>query len=120
MSRRGTTLLGSVALLALAGGAIADGGAAPEQRIAAKPRLLVAALDPLTVRGMSFKARERVTVTLDGGRRGTERVQADRQGRFSARFEFAIPRCRTVTVRATGSMGSRVVYQVPRPHCREP
>lgn len=101
--------------------ALACGAASTAARSAVdKPRLLVAELQPLTVRGMSFKPRERVTVTLDGGRRGTERVQANRLGRFTARFDAEIPRCTTVTVRATGSQGSRVAYQLPRPHCREP
>ena len=78
-------------------------------------------LTPLTVRGNSFKARERVTVTLDGGRRGTQRVQATRQGGFTTSFGVApVIGCQTLTIRAVGSLGSRAYRQVPRPDCREP
>ncbi len=98
-------------------GSGADGGST---QVVLKPRLLVAELYPLTVNGVGFKPRERVTVTLDGGKRGTRRVQASRQGRFTVRFPVRLGRCATVTVRAIGSRGSRVVYQVPRPDCREP
>jgi hypothetical protein len=119
MSRRASIVLASAVAFAIACGIGAAAGG-PELGVVSKPRLLVAELQPLTVRGMSFKPRERVTVTLDGGRRGVERVQANRLGRFTARFEVQVARCRTVTVRAVGSQGSRVVYQVPRPDCREP
>lgn len=120
MSRLVASLLASVAVVAVAtGGAAsaAEGGRA----LYVKPRLAVLDLTPLTVRGYSFKARERVTVTLDGGKRGTKRVQATRQGRFTASFSVApVIGCQTVTIRAVGSLGSRAFRQVPRPDCREP
>lgn len=115
-------LLASVAVLAIAfessGASAADGGPSP---IAAKPGLMVFQLSPLTVRGYSFKARERVTVTLDGGRRGTQRVQATLRGTFTASFKL-VPkiRCQTLTIRAVGSRGSRAFRQLPSPDCREP
>ena len=110
----------TVVAIAIAGGpaSAGEGGRAP---YAAKPRLAFVDLTPLTVRGYSFKARERVTVTLDGGKRGTKRVQATRQGAFTASFSVAPPvGCQTVTIRAVGSLGSRAYRQVPRPDCREP
>jgi hypothetical protein len=121
MSRR-VLWLASTAVLAIAiacgGTSTADGGPAP---IVLKPRLAVLELSPLTVRGYSFRPRERVTVTLDGGRRGTQRVQAGRQGGFTARFKSVrMLRCQTLTIRAVGSRGSRAVRQVPRPDCRLP
>jgi hypothetical protein len=85
-----------------------------------KPLILIGPLAPLTVHGIHFKARERVTLTLDGGRNGTKRVLATRAGAFSAAFNIKLLACRTVTIRAIGSKGSRVVRQLPRPNCREP
>ena len=82
--------------------------------------MLVGPLAPLTIHGVRFKPRERVTVTLDGGKRGTRHVIASRTGSFSARFEVKLLACRTVTIRAVGSKGSRAVRQLSRPNCREP
>ena len=85
-----------------------------------KPLLLVGPLAPLTVHGIHFKTRERVTVMLDGGRSGVKRVLATRAGAFAAAFDIKLLPCRTVTIRAVGSKGSRAVRQLPRPNCREP
>jgi hypothetical protein len=114
--------LASVAVIAVATSGTAsyavDGGRAQYEP---KPRLALVDLTPLTVRGSSFEARERVTVTLDGGKRGTKRVQATRQGRFTVSFAIApVTGCRTLTIRALGSQGSRAFRQLPRPDCREP
>jgi hypothetical protein len=121
MSRRGlSVVLASAVVVVLLGtgsGSAADGAQAP---IVIKPRLFVAELYPLTVKGVSFRPRERVRVTVDGGTKGAKRVQATRRGKFTVRFAIQIPRCQTVTVRAVGGQGSRAVYQVPRPNCREP
>jgi len=86
----------------------------------AKPLLLVGPLAPLTIHGIRFKARERLTVTLDGGRSGIRQVLTNRAGAFSAAFNIKFLPCRTVTIRAVGSKGSRAVRQLPRPNCREP
>jgi hypothetical protein len=71
------------------------------------------------VRGLRFKAWERVTVTVDGGKRGTKRVVASRAGAFQTEFRIVLGRCQTATIRATGSRGSKAVRQVPRPNCRD-
>jgi len=84
-----------------------------------KPMLLVGPLAPLTIHGIRFKTRESVTLTLDGGRRGIKRLLTTRAGTFSARFEVKLLPCRTVTIRAVGSKGSRAMRQLPRPNCRE-
>jgi hypothetical protein len=112
-------VLASVAAVAVAtsGGALAAEGGGAQY---VKPRLALVDLTPLTVRGSRFEARERVTVTLDGGKRGTKRVQANRQGGFSVSFRIVVIGCQTVTIRAVGSLGSRAFRQVPRPDCREP
>ncbi len=82
--------------------------------------ILVGPLAPLTIHGIRFKARERVTLTLDGGRSGIKHVLANRAGMFAAAFSIKLFPCRTVTIRAVGSKGSRAVRQLPRPNCREP
>jgi hypothetical protein len=124
MSRLGGTALTLAAVFATAcGSGAASEAAAPSAgapQPPAKPRLVVGALSPLTIRGFGFKARERVTLTLDGGRRGTKRVQADRRGSLTARFHVRVAPCGTLLVRAVGSRGSRVTYQLRRPDCREP
>ena len=122
MSRRGIGALALVVVAAVAGSSGSARGSLPPPKDTlpfAKPTLLFGPLAPLTVRGIRFKPRERVTLTLDGGRRGVERVVATRLGGFSATFEIRLLRCRTVTVRATGSQGSRAVRQLPRPNCRD-
>lgn len=87
----------------------------------AKPLMLVVGpLAPLTINGIRFKAFERVTLTLYGSQRVIKHVTATRTGAFSAKFEIKVPPCRTVTIRAVGSKGSRAVRQLPRPNCREP
>jgi hypothetical protein len=118
MSRRGIGVLLSVlALGLLAAGA---GSARPSEEVPqAQPTMMVGPLAPLTVRGIRFKAWERVTVTLDGGKRGTARVVASRAGAFRTEFRITLRACQTVTIRATGSRGSKAVRQVPRPSCRD-
>jgi hypothetical protein len=112
------TLLSVLALALLGAGA---GQAVPSQEPLpqAQPTMVVGPLSPLTVRGIRFEPWERVTVTLDGGKRGTARVVANRLGGFRAEFKLTLRRCQTVTIRATGSRGSKAVRQVPRPNCRD-
>jgi hypothetical protein len=123
MSRRGIGVLALLAVAVLAPGsssaAIATEPATTPPSLT-KPLLLIGPLAPLTVHGLHFKARERVTVTLDGGKSGVKHVVATRIGAFSAAFDIKLLACRTVTIRAVGSRGSRAVRQLPRPNCREP
>jgi hypothetical protein len=119
MSRGGIGTLLSVLALALLGAGAGQALPSQEKLPQAQPTVLVGPLSPLTVRGVRFKAWERVTVTLDGGKRGTTRVLATRAGAFRAEFRITLRRCQTVTIRATGSRGSRAVRQVPRPNCRD-
>jgi uncharacterized protein Veg len=58
---------------------------------------------PLTVAGRGFKAKERVRVTANGGRKS---VTAGRRGRFEVAFPTANT-CNGVFVVAVGSKGSR-------------
>ena len=113
-------LLGVVGMVVGSGTASLASGPATTVPPLVKPLMLVGPLAPLTIHGIRFKPRESVTLTLDGGRRGTKRVLTTRAGTFTARFEVKLLPCRTVTIRAVGSMGSRAVRQLPRPNCREP
>lgn len=121
MRRLGTAFLSAAVLTGTACGSAASSEAPESSTVRpAKPRLTVGALYPLVIRGSGFRAHEQVTVTVDGGRRGRRSVRADRAGGFTVRFTVRIPRCAAVTIRASGKQGSRVVYQPPRPNCREP
>jgi hypothetical protein len=110
----------SLVLGAALAGAVVRSGDASETRLPLKPRLTVGLLYPLTVHGWGFRPHEQVTVTLDNGRRGTRSVRANRAGTFAVRFSVRLARCSTVTIRAVGKQGSRVVHQPARPNCREP
>jgi hypothetical protein len=90
----------------------------------ATPRLALIGVMPLTVRGSSFKARERVTVTVAAGKGipGTLRVRATRLGGFVASFKSVpLVRCHPLMVNAVGAQGSRASRQVQHgPDCRMP
>lgn len=119
MSRlRIATSTGLAAVAVLAAGA--PGGTSAEVEPTLRPALLVGPLSPLRVRGVRFQPKERIRITLDGGKRGAATVVATRTGAFTVAFQLRLAQCRTVTVRAVGSNGSRAVRQVPRPNCREP
>jgi hypothetical protein len=118
-------LLAAIAVVALA--SVGGGASAAESSRAsflAKPRLVLIDVMPLTVRGSSFKARERVTVSVDIGptQRGALRLRATRQGGFVAAFRSVpLVRCHPLTIRALGVQGSRAVRQVQYgPDCRMP
>jgi hypothetical protein len=120
MSRRGFGVLTALVIAVMTSvGSGEAGSGAPNEEPLARPMMLVGSLAPLTVRGVRFKAWERVTVTLDGGTRGSKRVVASRTGTFRAEFGITLRACRTVTIRATGSRGSKAVRQLPRPNCRD-
>lgn len=98
-----TAMLGALALAA---------PAAP----ATRPAVQLRSLQPFSVRGVHFKALERVTVRLNG--RWVKRVKADRGGRFVATFEAVrIGRCDGYRVTAVGSKGTMVVLHPPPPMC---
>lgn len=108
----------ALAIVAASGTGSAGDGAASASSPA--PRLQFAQLYPLTVQGFTFRARERVRVTVRGQREVTNSVVADRAGRFTVRFALRIPRCGSLLVRAVGSAGSHASRELPRPDCREP
>ena len=115
---RRASALAAVAIVTACGTGSAGEGATFAS--ASVPRLELAQLYPLTVRGFAFRGKERVRVTVLGPRDVTQSVVADRAGRFTVRFAVPVPRCGSILVRAVGSTGSRASRQLPRPDCREP
>jgi hypothetical protein len=80
------------------------------------PAIRPVTLAPLIVRGTGFVARERVRLVVRAGRSRphVRNVVADRNGRFRARIGLLVavePCSGTLTVRATGSRGSRAAFQ---------
>lgn len=90
----------------------------------ADPKLVLVDSSPLTVRGVGFKATERVTVTVTAsGSLGSRRLltRASEVGRFRVRFA-PFPRvCGTPTiVRAVGQRGSRASLVLEAAPCVPP
>jgi len=84
------------------------------------PSLRVAAANPLTVAGSSFRPHERVRVTATvASEKRTRAVTAGRTGRFRVEFEqLGASRCdliRVVAVRRSGRLV--VVKRLPAPAC---
>jgi hypothetical protein len=71
---------------------------------------------PLRVKGTGFVPGERVRVELVG--RESRTVSASSSGSF--RVSFPSDRCQSVTVKATGSKGSRASFNLSQPLCLEP
>jgi hypothetical protein len=106
--RKGLAAL-AIALLAAAPAAGSSGS---------KPRLRLLDTTPLRIAGSSFKARERVTVTVyaDGMRRRTTRATSG--GAFVVTFPGAAPdRCAAVAILARGASGDQASLKVMPKAC---
>jgi hypothetical protein len=111
---RAVVLLVVLGLLA-AGASAVSAGAAPRAR--PHPKLFVSTAPALRVRGVGFKPRERVTVTL-GAPRLVRRVRASRAGGFTLSFgAVRLNRCGGISVTAVGSLGSIASAHLQRPAC---
>jgi hypothetical protein len=75
---------------------------------AAAPTLRVVRFSPFTVRGTNFKPGEKVTLTIAAGKRGTAHATADSRGSFTARLAVPVTKCTKYTLKAAGTLGSRV------------
>jgi hypothetical protein len=109
-----TLLLAAVALML----------AVPALALAARPhaRVWLADASPLLVRGSSFKARERVVVTVTDGTRLVRTVTATRTGVFAARWASAAPKagCQNLVISAVGNRGSVASFKIPGKECPPP
>jgi len=96
--------------------AIGMGSAGAAQR---PPVVRVARLDPVTVQGARFRARERVTVTYTGSVRRTRVVVTSQSGSFSARFAGVTDDpCTGFSLSALGASGDRATARhKPLPAC---
>jgi hypothetical protein len=86
---------------------------------AGKASLQLLTLQPLTVRGQGFAARERVRIEVYGVARATRRLTATRFGTFRTRFDgVTATRCDMVRLVAVGGAGSRAsTKMLPAPAC---
>ena len=111
MARKLATAALAVAALAFPAATSASGSATPSLSLLQR--------SPLQVRGLHFKARERVVVTAGTQREHTSvSVRTTRRGRFVARFtNFATNTCMPIAIKAVGARGDRatLVVQPPPP-----
>jgi hypothetical protein len=120
-------ILRAVALRVLAIGLFAGlaslGGSAAAAETADQARLRIVEPAPLTLKGQSFKAGERVDiVVLLGTRKAARKVLAGPRGGFVVALKgFGLSRCGAdLAVRARGSKGSRVSWELYQLHCHDP
>jgi hypothetical protein len=87
----------------------------------ATPRLAAVDLAPLTVRGLNFRASERVRIVLRvKGMAYSRRLTTTPRGRFVARYlSVTADQCTPFTVSAVGSKGSRAALKAV-PECPAP
>ena len=108
----------AAAIVALVLGLTAGSDAArtPEARAI----LAVAAPTPLAIEGRGFGVGEVVRlVARAGGIQSARTAIASAKGRFRIGFDLRVDRCADLTVRATGSQGSRAVLYRPGA-CKRP
>jgi hypothetical protein len=109
-------------LTALLGIAVAMAVVAPATQASTAPKLRLVSLQPLVVRGESFRPAERVVVTAltpIGPKRVI--VRATVKGRLGATFRLPNQPCgKAFAVRAVGGQGSRVTVAVPGQPCVPP
>ena len=106
----------TLSVLAVVG--VAPSAAAPLSE--AKPRLILLDRTPVVVRGLRFKADERVRVRaiVRGRVSVTKSVVAGPGGAFNVRFASMWPgECAFLTVHATGARGSRASFTLHPPPC---
>jgi hypothetical protein len=113
MSRASIVTLAAIGAVALA---------VPAAQSGTVPKLRLVTVQPLVIRGESFRPQERVVVTAmtpSGAKRVV--VRATSRGRFGATFELRNQPCGDAfAVRALGARGSRAWVEVPSRPCVPP
>jgi hypothetical protein len=104
--------LATLALFALAGGALAA---------VRDPHLRITRTSPLTVMGSGFKSHEQVNVLYRSEQTWTRHAIATSAGTFTARFAGVrfVP-CKNARLTATGSKGSKSFFKMPPTPCPPP
>jgi hypothetical protein len=116
VARWPTSLVAVLALVAAGcGQASGEPRSSQPQSSAGQPRVVPVSKNPLKMKGTGFVPGERVHVELVGNESRT--VTASSTGSFSVTFPS--DRCTSVTVRATGSKGSRTSFNLSQPLCVE-
>jgi hypothetical protein len=104
-----------VAVAALAAAVLASA------RAATRPALRLMDASPVAFRGVGFKARERIRVSVYAGDRATKRLTAGPRGGFVVRFAGLDPNaCAGFSAVAVGSEGSRAVFKRSPGMCPAP
>jgi hypothetical protein len=84
------------------------------------PSLRVPDVTPFTVKGVHFRAAERIAVTVRVKRRFVHTVTASPRGTFVTRFRtLRLAECQAYAVTAVGNQGSRAFLKVV-PLCPPP
>ena len=100
--------------------AFSAGAAGPEADAKAKrPSLKVTLVQPFTLAGRGFKARERIRISADANRKS---LRATATGGFVARL-VAVDPCNAFAILAVGNRGSRASLSYHpswRVHCAAP
>jgi len=113
MSRASIVTLAAIGATALA---------VPAAQSGTVPRLRLVTVQPLVVRGESFRSGERVVVTAmtpSGAKRVV--VRATSRGRFGATFRLPNQPCgKAFAVRAVGARSRPATLSVPAPPCVPP
>jgi len=89
---------------------LGSGSSADTKASAGRARLIPISQDPLRVKGTRFQPRERVKLTVVGTA-VRRRATASSRGSFVVAFP-GLDTCNGVTVKATGSRGSRAAFNL--------
>ena len=89
---------------------LGSGSSADTKASAGRARLIPISQGPLRVKGTSFQPRERVKLTVVGTA-VRRRATASSKGSFVVAFP-GLDTCNGVTVKATGSRGSRAAFNL--------
>ena len=84
-----------------------------------RPALAIVDVKPLTVRGSSFRPRERVTLLVVAGKPLTTHARAGAGGGFRVSFPVRVEGCMAVHVQAIGARGSRAATGIDVAGCDE-
>jgi hypothetical protein len=112
----------SIVTIAAIAALLAAGATAGAGDSAQRAALRLTSTNPITLRGVAFKPRERVTLTLQlrsTSNRRTRKLTAGRLGGFTTSFTtlLGVDRCEVMAT-AVGARGSRATFKLPQAQCR--
>ena len=113
---RTSAALATVALVAAACGQTPSPSDPAASKKPGRPQLAPTDQSPLTVKGTGFRPHEHVLLAAKGLKSSRAEATADSSGSFIASFK-GLKSCDSVTVTATGSKGSRTVFNLSQIVC---